>query len=452
MLASVTRLPSRLGSFPEALVAFRAARFQSCLSHLHGVESVAAKILRARTSLRLGDPESALTALTGIEGDEGRDRAELVLLLAVAHSRLGDEDRADSLLRDAYVYGVSATDLALEAEVEYYRALMALGEGDLPRAREACRRGLEVATSPTRSTQSEGVVPLGHVVARTYELLGIVDAAEGRYQDLIQNVRLALATLDRCVLPDVFQEAFALKNLAIVARDFDITDDAQLLSTRVPALAWTEDVCRVEFTTVEALGWCSALRGDSVGALRLFRRAGSTASTVPERIIIGVDRALLAREFGHRAMVIEEVEHAISTAYKFDWEKAPDDSRDALLFLAQAAAAIAPINAREMIDRYTAIRNSMDVTFAARLEPRARAEEAYTQGLVLRAEGRLTASAERLQAAFETWESIGYEWRAARAALELAELNAGDVFRLAVRRELIQRPDSVFSGRARLVA
>ncbi len=151
-------------------------------------------------------------------------------------------------------------------------------------------------------------------------------------------------------------------------------------------------------------------------------------------------------------MVIEEVEHAISTAYKFDWEKAPDDSRDALLFLAQAAAAIAPINAREMIDRYTAIRNSMDVTFAARLEPRARAEEAYTQGLVLRAEGRLTASAERLQAAFETWESIGYEWRAARAALELAELNAGDVFRLAVRRELIQRPDSVFSGRARLVA
>jgi len=39
-----------------------------------------------------------------------------------------------------------------------------------------------------------------------------------------------------------------------------------------------------------------------------------------------------------------------------------------------------------------------------------------------------------------------------RAALELAELNAGDVFRLAVRRELKRRPDSLFSSRARLVA
>jgi len=105
-----------------------------------------------------------------------------------------------------------------------------------------------------------------------------------------------------------------------------------------------------------------------------------------------------------------------------------------------------------MLDRHIALRNSIDVTFAARIEPRARAEEAYTQGLVLRSEGRITASMERLEVAFETWKTIGYEWRAARAALELTELEAGDVFRLAVRRELFQRPDSIFSMRARLVA
>ena len=38
------------------------------------------------------------------------------------------------------------------------------------------------------------------------------------------------------------------------------------------------------------------------------------------------------------------------------------------------------------------------------------------------------------------------------AALELTELDAGDVFRLAVRRELKRRPNSIFSVRARLVA
>ena len=81
-----------------------------------------------------------------------------------------------------------------------------------------------------------------------------------------------------------------------------------------------------------------------------------------------------------------------------------------------------------------------------------RAEEAYTAGLLLRAEGNLDASTDSLANAFETWKSIGYEWRASRAALELAELDAGDVFRFAVRRELNTRPDSIFAERARLVA
>ncbi len=105
-----------------------------------------------------------------------------------------------------------------------------------------------------------------------------------------------------------------------------------------------------------------------------------------------------------------------------------------------------------MLDRHTSIRNAIDSTSLARIEPGTRAEEAYTNGLVLRAEGRLAASAERFQTAFETWRAIGFEWRAARAALELTELDAGDVFRLAVRRELQQRPNSIFSMRARLVA
>ncbi len=297
-----------------------------------------------------------------------------------------------------------------------------------------------------------GNVPLAHVVSRTQELLGVISAAEGHYQDSLTHARAALATLDCCVISDVYHEAFALRNLTVFARDFDIEDDARMLGTRVPALEWTEDVRQIEFTTVEALAWCSALRGNSVQALRLFRRAEKAASTSPERVIIGVDRALLARAFGHRAMVIEEIEHALDEAHGFDWETAAGDSRDALLVLAQAAAPMAPSRARETLDRYTAIRNSMDSTFAARVEPRARAEEAYTHGLVLRAEGRLAASEERLKAAFETWESIGYEWRAGRAALELTELNAGEVFRLAVRRELFRRPDSVFSARARLVA
>lgn len=47
------------------------------------------------------------------------------------------------------------------------------------------------------------------------------------------------------------------------------------------------------------------------------------ASTAPERILVGVDRALIAHEFGHRAMFTEEIEHALNAARGFHWENAP---------------------------------------------------------------------------------------------------------------------------------
>ena len=151
-------------------------------------------------------------------------------------------------------------------------------------------------------------------------------------------------------------------------------------------------------------------------------------------------------------MAVEEIEHALDLGGPYDWNRAQGDMRTALLDLAQAAAPVAVVRARDMLDRFGAIRRAMDPAFASRIEARARAEEDYTHGVVLRAEGRLDASRRRLESAFSTWNEIGYEWRAGRAALELAELGSGEVFRLAVRRELSRRPDSYFADRARAIA
>lgn len=452
MLASVTRLTPRRGSFEEALAAFRAASLQLCLSHLHGNDSIAAKALHARTLLRLGNPQAAGSILALSEGGSDRERAEVALLRAAAHSRVGNAALGADALRDALVYAISANDRALETEAHFYAGLIAFGSGDLARARESCEIGLDVAMQPRTPDGVEGVVPLAHVIARTQELLGVVDSAQGRYGDFLKNAGAALDTFDRSGVPDAYLEAFGLRNLATLARDFDLDEQARTLGRRVSNLRWTPDIAHVEFTTVEALAWCSALGGESVDALRFLRRAGAVATTDSERIIVSVDRALFARESGHRAMLVEEIDYALGLARHFDWETAPGDTRDALLVLAQAAAAIEPARARQALDRYASIRNAMDATFAARVEPRARAEEAYTHGLVLRAEGRPAASAERLTTAFEIWDRIGFAWRSGRAALELAELDAGDIFRQAVRRELIRRPNSVFSARARLVA
>jgi len=452
VLASVTRLTQRVGSFEEALSAFRSARFQACISNLNGVETGVSALLRSRTLLRLGKPVDARSALRDMEWCSNREQGEASLLLAVAHSRLGDAQAAQQCFRDAHVFSISSLDVALEAEVEYYEGLSAFALGDLSESRFACLRGFEIVKTPPQWTKSNGIIPVEHVISRTEELFAIIHASEGEYRKGLGYTRAALATLDRCKIGDVFQEAFALKNLTVTAREFDIDEDARLLGQRVPALAWTSDLSRVEFAAVEALGWCSALRGDHVGALRLFRRAAAVASTEPERVIVGVDRALIARAYGHTAMVTEEIEHALGIANAFNWDFAGGDSRYALLTLAQVAAPIEVALARKSLNRYNGIRTAMDATFAARIEPRIRAEEAYTHGLVLRAEGRIDASTERLRSAFETWNRIGYEWRAGRAALELAEMNAGDMFRLAVHRELRTRPDSIFAARARLVA
>jgi hypothetical protein len=151
-------------------------------------------------------------------------------------------------------------------------------------------------------------------------------------------------------------------------------------------------------------------------------------------------------------MMLEELECALDASDGYDWQSAPGDSRLNLLPLAQVAASMSPSRARETLERYTSIRNAMDARFVARFEIRVRAEEAYTHGLVLRAEGRVTAAIERFRSAFDTWNGIGYDWRAARAALELAELEAGDAFRAAVLRNVDVRPGSIFAGRERLVA
>lgn len=452
MSASVSRLVPRSGSFFEALAAYRAGAIGTCLSALHSLDSVEADLLRSRAYLRLGDARAARESLLCTEPVRNRDRGEMALLSAVASFRLGHDDTASDLFRDAFVFGISSLDIALETEIEFYKGLALFARGDLHEARASCERGLEMASGSASRHNVGATIPLEHIESRLEELLGLIAAAQGRFGTWLIHARSALHLLDTCGVRDVWQEAFALKNLTILARDFDVAGDAEIVAERAPSFAWTKDLCRVEFATLEALGWSAALRGQCVDALGHFRQADVSASTSAEHIIVGMNRAVFAREAGHRAQLIEEVRYATKLARDFDWESAPGDTRYGLLTLAQVAAPLETSTAREMLDRHTAIRNAIDPTFVARIEPGTQAEEAYTNGIVLRAEGRVAASAERLRTAFETWGAIGFEWRAARAALELIELDAGDVFRIAVRREINRRPNSVFSTRARLVA
>ena len=372
------------------------------------------------------------------------------MLRGVALGRLGQASGADEALLTARAFSICGGDQVLEAEVDFYAALDAFGAGRLGDARRALERSLDRAQA--RGATELGHMPLTHVIARGRELLGVIDAADGRYRDQMAHARAALALWDASDTKDVWQEAFAIANLAGLARDFDLEAEALSLEHRISSLRWTSELTHTRFRANESLAWCAMLRGTQLEALRRFRRMADTAASTPQRIDCSVIRAINARLIGHATMAAEEVEHALMLAYEVDWTTAPGDDRLTLLVLAQTAAVHTPVEARAMLDRYAKIRSSMPAVYASRLETRVRAEEAFTHGVVLRAEGQINASAARLEMAFTIWNEIGFEWRAARAAVELAELDAGDVFRLAVRRELRARPDSIFAERARLVA
>ena len=404
--------------------------------------------------LRLGAPGQAMDALKHIDtaGLSDARRSDYSLLNAVAAGRLGLSDKASKHFTEARVFAISSNDVSLESEGEYYRALAAFGANDLKEAAAICDQALATIKMKSFAPSASGMIPLDHVTARVLELRGMIYGTEGSYDAHATFSRAALAKLDASIVPDVFQEAFALRNLTILARDFDVVSDAAAMQDRVPSLSWTEDLAAVGFATYEALAWCLALRGDCIGALRNLRAAEKHITSGAEGVILSVDRAVFAREHGHMPMVVDELEHAADLARGVNWNDAAGDTRDALLSLAQAAAPMSSRLAREMLDRYTNISKAMNPNYASRIEPRTRAQENFTHGLVLRSEGRDHASMERLTDAFQIWHAIGYEWRASRAAVELAEMNAGEKYKLVVRREISQRPTSIFAARARLVA
>jgi len=96
---------------------------------------------------------------------------------------------------DAQVYGTSSGDVALEAETGFYLALDAFGYRELDAARTWCLRSLDGAANARSFSVTGGNIPLQHVQARTHELLGLIEAAEGKDVDWLAEALKALFAL-----------------------------------------------------------------------------------------------------------------------------------------------------------------------------------------------------------------------------------------------------------------
>ncbi len=361
------------------------------------------------------------------------------MLRITALTRAGAHEELAETLGTARAYSIGLPGTAIHAELAYYAGLAALDADDV----ETFRSYTDEILALQDVADDTYVVPLAHTRARAHEALEFVEAIDGKHS--VQYSCASLEELDRSSIKDAWIASMAIHNLAGYVRDFDWQESSGDLAERYNDIRWTEDLADRRYYIALALGWSAALRGEEVGAFRWFREAGSAASTPIAAMDVAVDRARLACELRADAISVEEVEHAAKVARMIDWPNVVE-RKEALVDLALAAAACATADARWALETYR--KGSVRLLYLGARDARIHTGLALADGRVAIAEGRAAAAIHHLTLSFETARDIGFRWRAHQAAIELAELNAGEAFATFARTESAKRPKSWLARRS----
>ena len=448
MGSPIVQFQPRLRPFETAADAYRNGLPLQCMDLLHGHSGFSATLLRARASLRAGHPNIGLECVAQVNDKllwSNRERAELLTFQGALQTRLRDFDTARDTLDDGRVLAMGSASAALEAEFHYYDSLWWFGALDYDKAHRAAQTALEI----TPGFQDVGgyFVPLENTRARALQMLGLVAAAKEQYGQQADFLRAAIIELKRAATADVWLTAFFLMNLAFHVRDFDLVDDAAMLRREIETAKWPDELAPMKFEIRRALGWSSALRGDHLNAFREFRAMSQCADTPARQILAGVDRSYLARELGEEHSAQDEIEHAAKLASSVNWNEVGEE-RIGLAQLAQEVAAFDPHHAGVLFARYKELKGRLAPNMLNNVDRRVTAFELLAEGTVLRANGSVPAAMQRFERAFDIWDKLGYKWRAATAALPLAEVLQESRYVDHVRREAACRPNSWLARRA----
>jgi len=432
----VAQFRPRSGDYAKALVSYHDADIRICMNELHGLDEDRSRLLLSRAYLRAGQPVDALAALNAIVRTTSPLRdAERETLRVAAQTRLGDMRAMGDAIATARAYSIGSPSVAQRAEFEYFVGLAGLATGDLELVEDSACAILEMQPHADADLYT---IPLGHTRARAYELLQIIDVSTGRFNPA--NSLAALSEVDASGQPDAWISSTSLQTVAGFACDLDLRYLIDDLVKRFYSTKWTDLSHGRRHLITLGLAWCAALRGEDISAFRWFRLAAEDARSPIDKIEIAVERGRLAAELTPTsAAAVEELRYAVELARTVDWPTF-GERHGVLVTLAIAAARQAPADARWALERYRSVRGSQRDLGSA--DPRMAVEISFAEGRLARCEGREAAAIAHLREAFSTAERIGFRWRAQGAAIELAELRAGDHFATFARLEAIQRPTS----------
>ncbi len=408
-----------IDSVDEARSEFHRAQFAKASERLRSMldskpDAVAAALLLARVELRRGNPSYALSVLTRHGRSAKRAlKGEAALLKAVAFARLGDTSSFRAQFREAESLVRSGDELYGElmyqlAAAEWIERRLDRAAKALERAPEKCSVELELHLRILRgaiASAAENLPAQGAILL-----------------DALRQVRHPEQT-------DVYLYGMLVTQIAALAVELPSTELRDAAIAHVDKVPWTKDIADLHFHAVRAIAWRHALEGDEFNAFRRLKQALASANTDAWRVAALADRAYLAAALDEKRWAAQELRDAHELASTIDWNAIAGEEKLALPVLAELFANRDPSVAISYVTTFTNVGKNYPRVLSSRRDRRVEALEAYSLGKVQRSLGEMREAKRLLTVAWSIYEKLGIQWRAARAALALSEIEDAELWR-----------------------
>lgn len=391
---------------------FHLARFDAAAQRLYAAMEGAADsaepvLLTARVELRRGHPGEALSLLTRFaKSMRSRfNKAESSLLKGVSFARLGDSESAHAQFDSAGALLSPADELHSELIYQTAAALW-------------IERHLETANATLEKLPPH--------VSRDLDLQARIlkGAIASANENLHAQGAILLASLAqlRGTDPNVYLYAMLVTQVAALAVELPSAELRDAANEHLSKVRWTPDIGDLHFHALRAVAWRHALDGDEFNAFRRLKEALSVTRSTAWRVAALADRAYLASALGEHRWAAQELRDAHELASTMDWASVAGEEKLALPVLAEMFARRDPSVAINYAAAFRNAGNNYPRVLSSHQDRRVDALEAYSLGKVQLELGEIDEARRLLSRAWEIYDRLGIQWRAARAALALAEI------------------------------
>jgi DNA-binding CsgD family transcriptional regulator len=368
-------------------------------------------ILRSRLYLR-EKPSLAVAFLTDVlpRLHVETSQAEALLVLGAAYARVSDFRDAKSKfdLADRKLTGDSSPVEQVRAELAYQRAAALWMQRKIAEA--------ERELAPALDARLRG----SYIEALT--LRGALYAAREKYESQAGVLLEALRSVTSVEPVNVYHWAHVTAQLSYLSRELPNQSIRNVAFEQVDRVPWTADLGAMEFNALKAVGWRRALEGDYINAFRYLKRASSRAPTAAWRVMASCDRAYLAASLGEPRWAEQERDDAANLAEQVEWRAINSEERIALLLLAELYAPHDGALAMSYVARFQETGDRFSAVLSSNGDRRVEAMVAYSLGFVHQHLDEPVDAEASYKESFEIYADLGYEWRAARAAVGLAQV------------------------------